>query len=266
LAQGGWQVARPERATAPSPGLHISAAADATHVRLSVPRKDGRGFVVHHLVGPALDRGGAVKSPRRAFEIATGELEEEPIDLARFQRELEKEPIDLARVQRAALRQILRGQPRSESMIYALAAIGARKEIAAQRGYPARGIHPMSFDAFTRRFGTNQRRLQMIDDLKSLLRRARALGVSEVYVTGSFLSNKEEPGDVDVFMDEAWKRHFSLELFMEGLAKHVQLTVPNESTRRGPNTDLARGRLSLFYSRDRRRVRRGYVRLDLAEL
>jgi hypothetical protein len=30
--------------------------------------------------------------------------------------------------------------------------------------------------------------------------------------------------------------------------------------------DLARGRLSLYMSTDRRGVRRGYVRLDLAEL
>lgn len=63
------------------------------------------------------------------------------------------------------------------------------------------GIYDASWDEFERRFGWNERRKIMITGLREagdLLYRA---GCRKIYVDGSFITNKELPGDFDALWD-----------------------------------------------------------------
>ncbi len=65
------------------------------------------------------------------------------------------------------------------------------------RGLLPPGIHEADWPEFVQRFGQTARRVFLLAGLKEALRSLQAAGCSVVYVGGSFVTDKAEPGDFD---------------------------------------------------------------------
>jgi hypothetical protein len=65
------------------------------------------------------------------------------------------------------------------------------------------GEHEATWEEVVDRFGSNRRRRQLLDGLGEALTLLAAAGCSKVWINGSFVTDKEEPGDFDVVWDPA---------------------------------------------------------------
>jgi hypothetical protein len=59
------------------------------------------------------------------------------------------------------------------------------------------GIHPAAWSEVESRFGQTAHRRRLLNGLKSALESLRAAGCKRVYIDGSFVTAKVEPGDFD---------------------------------------------------------------------
>jgi hypothetical protein len=63
------------------------------------------------------------------------------------------------------------------------------------------GIHETTWQHFHEHFGVNPRRLNLLASLKMALDVLANAGCETVYIDGSFVTNKPDPGDIDVCWD-----------------------------------------------------------------
>lgn len=63
------------------------------------------------------------------------------------------------------------------------------------------GIHWATWEEFVNRFGTTPRRLRMIEGLKTAMEQLQSAGCQTIYIDGSFVTNKSNPGDFDACWD-----------------------------------------------------------------
>lgn len=63
------------------------------------------------------------------------------------------------------------------------------------------GVHWGTWDEFVERFGTNATRRRQLDGLATALTSLRNAGCKTAYLNGSFVTEKEEPGDFDACWD-----------------------------------------------------------------
>jgi Family of unknown function (DUF6932) len=66
-----------------------------------------------------------------------------------------------------------------------------------QRGNLPPGIHQATWDEIVERYAINERRGQLLDGLRTAIDSLRIAGCSRVYLDGSFITDKELPGDFD---------------------------------------------------------------------
>ncbi len=119
------------------------------------------------------------------------------------------------------------------------------------------------------RFGTNERRLEILEGLLRALRALKAAGCTKAYVDGSFVTSKETPGDFDGCWDDtgvdyerlepvllefadrraAQKREFGGEMFVANWAAEPMATLFLD-----------------FFQRDRNGRAKGIVQIDLETL
>jgi hypothetical protein len=66
-----------------------------------------------------------------------------------------------------------------------------------ERGYLLPGIYETDEAEFNRRFGFNSYRQQLLTGLKAALVSLKQGGCERVYIGGSFITDKAEPGDID---------------------------------------------------------------------
>lgn len=59
------------------------------------------------------------------------------------------------------------------------------------------GIHWCSMAEIIEKLGFSPRRLELIEGLKEVVNSLQVSGCKEVYIDGSFCTDKEEPGDID---------------------------------------------------------------------
>ena len=59
------------------------------------------------------------------------------------------------------------------------------------------GIHVVTWDELVARFGTTAHREILLNGLRAALRSLKDAGCRRIYVDGSFVTAKEEPGDFD---------------------------------------------------------------------
>lgn len=64
------------------------------------------------------------------------------------------------------------------------------------------GIHQMSWQSFVETYGWNTRRQSLLAGLLSALQHLKSIGCQLVYIDGSFVTNKDRPGDYDA----CWER------------------------------------------------------------
>jgi hypothetical protein len=74
-------------------------------------------------------------------------------------------------------------------------------DLFTEQGYLKSGIHLMSLRCFHDNFGTNPHRINLLYGFKSLLVMLMAIGCKEIYIGGSFVTNKEYPNDIDGCFD-----------------------------------------------------------------
>jgi hypothetical protein len=60
------------------------------------------------------------------------------------------------------------------------------------------GIHNTAWNQLATRYGTTAHRRQLLDGLRRALESLRVAGCRRVYVNGSFVTAKDQPGDFDV--------------------------------------------------------------------
>jgi hypothetical protein len=63
------------------------------------------------------------------------------------------------------------------------------------------GIHWASWEELAERFGTSPSRTELLDGLKQALQSLTYAGCQTVYIDGSFVTDKEIPGDFDACWD-----------------------------------------------------------------
>ena len=63
------------------------------------------------------------------------------------------------------------------------------------------GIHVATWDEIVQRFGWTSRRRELLAGLNVALELLREAGCRRVLVNGSFVTDKDEPGDIDVALD-----------------------------------------------------------------
>ncbi|HBB33198.1 MAG TPA: hypothetical protein DDZ80_31795 [Cyanobacteria bacterium UBA8803] len=63
------------------------------------------------------------------------------------------------------------------------------------------GIHFCTWEEFTDKFGTTLRRLRLINGLKLAMGQLKAVGCQFIYINGSFVTEKLNPGDFDACWD-----------------------------------------------------------------
>jgi hypothetical protein len=66
-----------------------------------------------------------------------------------------------------------------------------------ENGLLVEGIHELSLDEFTAEYGYNEYRMSLISGLMMALDELKSAGCKIVYVDGSFVTKKENPGDFD---------------------------------------------------------------------
>jgi len=79
------------------------------------------------------------------------------------------------------------------------------------------GEYEATWAEITDRFGWNQRRRQLLDGLAEALQALAGAGCSRVWLNGSFVTDKEEPGDFDA----VWEPRGVDRLLLERLAPEV---------------------------------------------
>ena len=72
-----------------------------------------------------------------------------------------------------------------------------------KHGWLPKGIHRTSWPVFVERFGTTSRRRKLLAGLKAAMQSLRAAGCKTVYIDGSFVTIKRNPGDFDGCWDIA---------------------------------------------------------------
>ena len=66
-----------------------------------------------------------------------------------------------------------------------------------ERGNLPPGIHPATWDEIVERYATNERRRQLLEGLRVAIESLRAAGCARIYLDGSFVTEKDAPGDFD---------------------------------------------------------------------
>lgn len=65
------------------------------------------------------------------------------------------------------------------------------------------GIHEATWDEVVDRYGTTDRRRELLDGLQQALESLRAAGCRRLYIDGSFVTAKDEPADFDACWEAA---------------------------------------------------------------
>lgn len=63
------------------------------------------------------------------------------------------------------------------------------------------GVHWATWEELAERFGTTPHRVRLLEGLKQALQSLSGAGCSTVYIDGSFVTDKEVPGDFDACWD-----------------------------------------------------------------
>jgi hypothetical protein len=66
-----------------------------------------------------------------------------------------------------------------------------------ERGNLPPGVHSATWEEIVERYATTERRTELLDGLHEAVQELRAAGCARVYLDGSFVSDKQVPGDFD---------------------------------------------------------------------
>lgn len=69
-----------------------------------------------------------------------------------------------------------------------------------EKGYLPPGLHRSDFTEIRQRFGNTDRRQELLRNLYDFVNVARKVGANRLILDGSFVTDKEEPNDIDAVL------------------------------------------------------------------
>jgi hypothetical protein len=130
------------------------------------------------------------------------------------------------------------------------------------------GVYFCEWEEFLERFGGNERRLYLIHGLRLAMEQLQAAGCRTIYINGSFVTIKDEPGDFDVCWDRDDVDIEYLRLYAPKLLNHYDRAAQKAKYRGEiypsdqPVGDYGDNSFD-FFQRDRRRRKKGIIAIDL---
>ncbi len=129
------------------------------------------------------------------------------------------------------------------------------------------GIHWAEWSEFKERFGTTPNRIRMIQELQTAMEQLKAAGCRTIYINGSFVSDKENPGDFDACWDRDDVDIDYLRNNVPTLLKFYD-SVAQKAKYRGEifpsDQPVNEGTISIdFFQRDREQNPKGIIAIDL---
>ena len=132
------------------------------------------------------------------------------------------------------------------------------------------GIHWATWEEFVDRFGTRPRRLRMIEGLKTAMEQLQSAGCQTIYIDGSFVTNKPNPGDFDACWDSDGVDINYLESIAPTLYKFAQKRAEQKAMYRGeifpsnyPANSYGTTYLDFFQFDTRTDAHKGIIAIDL---
>lgn len=132
------------------------------------------------------------------------------------------------------------------------------------------GIHWATWEEFVDRFGTTPRRLRMIEGLKTAMEQLQSAGCQTIYIDGSFVTNKPNPGDFDACWDSDGVDINYLESIAPTLYKFAQKRAEQKARYRGeifpsnyPANSYGTTYLDFFQFDTRTDAHKGIIAIDL---
>ena len=128
------------------------------------------------------------------------------------------------------------------------------------------GVHAATWRELAERFGTNERRREILAGLLRALQALRAAGCRRAYVDGSFVTSKEVPGDFDGCWDHEGVDFDGLDpvlLDFEDHRKAQKAKFEGEMFLSMTQADALGRRFLDFFQLDRDGRPKGIVQIDL---
>ncbi|MEQ8756977.1 MAG: hypothetical protein RID09_26110 [Coleofasciculus sp. G1-WW12-02] len=130
------------------------------------------------------------------------------------------------------------------------------------------GVHFCEWEEFQERFGTTLKRQNMIDGLELAMTQLKAAGCRTIYIDGSFVTSKPNPGDFDACWEPEDMDYDYLRKNAPRLLNHLDRSS-QKSTYKGElfRSDQPVGDYGLasleFFQRDRQFNPKGIIAIDL---
>lgn len=132
------------------------------------------------------------------------------------------------------------------------------------------GVHWATWEEFVERFGTTQRRLRMIQGLLLAMEQLKAAGCPTIYIDGSFVTRKQNPGDFDACWEDSGVDINYLASIAPTLYKFAQKRAEQKAIYRGeifpsnyPANSYGTTYLDFFQFDTRTDTRKGIIAIDL---
>ncbi|NES22478.1 MAG: hypothetical protein F6K41_27060 [Symploca sp. SIO3E6] len=130
------------------------------------------------------------------------------------------------------------------------------------------GVHFCEWEEFVERFGTNALRLRLLRGLQMAIEQLKAAGCQTIYINGSFVTIKADPGDFDACWDREEVDIDYLRIYAPKLLNHYDRTG-QKAKYRGEifPSDQPIGNYGMnsfeFFQRDRKQNKKGIIAIDL---
>ena len=128
------------------------------------------------------------------------------------------------------------------------------------------GIHVATWPEMLARFGSNERRREILAGLLRALQALKAAGCRRAYVDGSLITSKEVPGDFDGCWDHADVDFDALDpmlLDFEGHREAQKAKFDGEMFLAAAKADRLGNRFLEFFQLDRDGRAKGIIQIDL---
>jgi len=130
------------------------------------------------------------------------------------------------------------------------------------------GVHFCEWEEFVERFGTNTLRLRLLRGLQMAMEQLKAAGCQTIYINGSFVTIKADPGDFDACWDREEVDIDYLRIYAPKLLNHYD-RAGQKAKYRGeifpsdqPIGNYGMNSFELF-QRDRKQNKKGIIAIDL---
>lgn len=137
-------------------------------------------------------------------------------------------------------------------------------------GYLPLGIHLVEWEEFDERFSYNPTRLRLMKGLKLAMMHLKAANCRMIYINGSFITNKEKPGDFDACWEENGVDVNELNLLAPTLYNFALRRSEQKAKYKGeifpanyPANDSATPYIDFFQFDTRRNIGKGIIAIDL---